>query len=226
MNLSEMRTFVRTQADTDETDATDAALEVYARAAYREIISRVFPWPDNRKNYSFTTVEETAQYLYSTFSPTDLEFIISVSSGTEQLNWISREEYLDLSVGSTATSSSPQFFAADTTSLYLWPTPGSAFTMTVNGYRSFASWPSGSTEPDLPRAFDEPICWFMLSKYYLAQEDLELAQMYDALFNDGVNSQIQSALRTSAASAGPRIFGGYGRDMISYESWVKRNTEG
>ena len=92
MNLSEMRTFVRTQADTDDTDATDAALEVYARAAYREIIARVFPWPDNRKNYTFTTIPETAQYQYSAFSPADLEYIVSVSSATEQLNWISREE--------------------------------------------------------------------------------------------------------------------------------------
>ena len=99
MNLSEMRTFVRAQADTDDTDATDAALEVYARAAYREIISLVFPWPDNRKNYTFTTSEGTAQYPYSGFSPADLEYIVSVTSATEQLNWISREELLDLQAG-------------------------------------------------------------------------------------------------------------------------------
>lgn len=226
MNLSEMQTFVRTQADTDATDATDAALTVYARAAYNDIIARVFPWPDNLKSYTFTTSEGTDQYLFSTFAPVDLEYVVSVASVTEQLQWISREELLDLQTASTSQGSTPQFYATTATSIYLWPTPDSAFTMNVTGYRVFTPWPSGAAEPDLPRAFDEPICWYMLSKYYLAQEDIELSQMYMQLFDDGVNTQIQSALRTSSASAGPRIFGGSGRDYISYESWVKRNTEG
>lgn len=226
MNLSEMSTFVRTQADTDDTDATDAALTVYARAAYNDIIARVFPWPDNRKTYTFSTVAGQNQYLFSTFAPTDLEYVIGVSTADDQLNWISREELVDLQAGSSVTSATPQFFATAATSLWLWPTPSSVQTVTVDGYRSFNAWPAGSSEPDLPRAFDEPICWYMLSNYYLAQEDLELAQMYRQMFDDGVNTQIQSALRTSSASSGPRLFGGSGRDHISYESWVKRNTEG
>lgn len=226
MNLSEMRDFVRTQADTDSTDATDTALELYARAAYRDIIARVFPWPDNRKNYTLTTVAGQSQYLLSAMSPTDCEYVISITSATDQLRWISKEELLELQVGASSTSTTPEFYTADATSIYLWPTPSAVFTLTVAGYRSFVSWPSGSAEPDLPRAFDEPICWYMLSKYYLAQEDLELSQMYLSLFNDGVNSQIQSALRTSAASAGPRIFGGAVNGAMSYEQWMRRNTEG
>ena len=226
MNLSDMNTFVWAQADTDSTDAPSSVLEVYARAAYRDIIARVFPWPDNRKNFTFTATVNQPAYLFTSMSPADIEYAISVVGPTSVLNWISKEELLDMQAGSTS-SGTPVYYAVDSTSLYLWPAPAEAEAYTVVGYRSFAAWPAGSAEPDLPRAFDEPICWYMLSKYYLAQEDLELSQMYQALFDAGVDQQIASALRSSSSSAGPRIFGGVkDGNWFSYESWMRRNTEG
>lgn len=228
MNLSEMETFVRNQADTDTDDAPSATLQVYARAAYRDIQARVYPWPDKRVSYTVTTVGAVADYDVSGLvGGTDMDFVQSVRSSTDVLIAVSASRFRDLSTG-YAGSGTPTVYTVESGVLKFWPTPNGAETYTVEGFRTFASWPSGSDEPDLPRGFDEAICWYMLSKYYMAQEDLELAQMYMREFDAVTNQQIEAALRTSAQSAGPMIFGGDPKlsNGMSYRDWVRRSVEG
>ena len=226
MNLEQMSTFVRSQADTDEDDAPDVDLSVYARAAYRDIQSRVFPWPSKKVEYTFETVAGTSGYSFSAFSGgPDMEFVLRVADGDELLIYVSPEQFAELSAGS---SGSATVYSVIGSQIVLWPTPNAAVTLTVSGYRDFAEWPAGSDEPDLPRGFDEAICWYMLSLFYKKQEDLELAENYMRDFEIAVNRQIEKALRSSSVSAGPMIFGGDPRlhSPVSYEDWVKRNVEG
>jgi len=227
MNLSEMSTFVREQADTDTTDASDAKLTVYARAAYRDILARVFPWPDKKVTYTFDSVASTAAYAFTGFSTGDLEYVVSVDDGDDVLMYVSPERFRDFSTELSSTGT-PSVYTVDSSQIKLWPTPGGAVTYTVTGYRSFATWPSGSDEPDLPRPFDEAICWYMLARFYQSQEDLELSAMYMRDFEVAVNQQIADSLRTSSTSAGPMIFGGDPKlsGSQSYADWVKRSVEG
>ena len=227
MNLSSMATFVRLQADTDTDDAPDTTLEVYARAAYNQIKATVWPWPLNETSGTFSTTASTAAYAISGLSgaPT-MQFVTSVSRSDEVLDYVSPEVFRNLTAeqGSTGT---PRVYTIDNGSIKLWPTPSAgSVTYTVTGYRDFADWPSGSDEPDLPRGFDEAICWYMLSRYYQAQEDLELAQMYMRDFEAAVAIQIAAALRGSSLTAGPMIFGGAFNRTLGYSDWVKRGTEG
>ena len=226
MNLTDMLTFVRGQADTDETDATTANLTVYARAAYREIQNLTFPWPDKATTFTFSSEASQPKYLFTSMTPATLEYIVSVKNSDDVLNWISMEDLLELQEGNGSTASGAQYFAADNNSIRLWPTPTTVRTYTIVGYREFVDWPSGSAEPDLPRVFDEAICWYMLSKYYLAQEDLELAQKYEAIYAQSVDNHIAATLRGSGSTAGPRVFGGTVTNGVSYVDWVRRNTEG
>lgn len=228
MNLTEMSTFVRAQADTDTDDAPDSTLEVYARAAYNQIKSMVWPWPLNQISGTFPTVDGTASYLLSGLAGIGsytVSFVQSVSRSDEVLDYVSPEAYLRLTTEQSSTGT-PRVYTVDNGYIKLWPTPSGVATYTVTGYRDFADWPSGSDEPDLPRGFDECICWYMLSRYYQAQEDLELANMYMRDFDASVSVQIGAALRGHSLTAGPMIFGGgYQRDL-SYSDWVKRGTEG
>lgn len=221
-----MSVFVRLQADTDTDDAPDTTLEVYARAAYNQIKATVWPWPLNETSGTFPTVASTAAYSISGLSgASTMQFVTSVSRADEVLDYVSPEVFRNLTAeqGSTGT---PRVYTVDQDQIKLWPTPSGAATYTVTGYREFADWPSGSDEPDLPRGFDEAICWYMLSRYYQAQEDLELAQMYMRDFEAAVATQIAAALRGSSLTAGPMIFGGAYNRTLDYSDWVKRGTEG
>jgi hypothetical protein len=137
------------------------------------------------------------------------------------LGYISPEQYQEHA--SDNQSGSPAFFVADVSGLWLFPTPNSEQTVKVTAYRQFADWPlSNADEPDLGRGFDEVICWYMLSKYYSAQEDLELAETYMREYEVTVAHQIEGALRTSAITAGPRIFGNQSVNAVQGPERVSR----
>lgn len=222
-----MSDFVRAQADTDTDDAPDSTLEVYARAAYRDIQAKVWPWPQNRKTGTLATGVGTAAYnLSSITGATDMEYVVDVyRSGVEMLEYVAPETYRTLA-SEEASTGTPRFYTVDANQILFWPTPATAQIYTVTGYRSFAEWPSGSDEPDLPRAFDEIICWYMLARYYQAQEDIELYQTYMRDYQTGLNTMIERSMRTSSLTAGPRIFGGNSNRTMTYSDWVKRGTEG
>ena len=211
--LDEMTTFVRLQADTDENDAPNLLMAAYAKAAYRDIQSRVFPWPDKKTAYGFETVPGQTVYPYALIPIPDLQFVISVSSATQVFQYVSAEEMLKLSVG---TGSGAMAYTADSTGITLWPVPTSSMSVSVSGYRKFVAWPleqAGSTvEPDLPAQFNSAIPWFMLSKFYESQEDLELAARYMQQYEIAVDRSLGMALRTSSVTAGPRIFGNQSLD--------------
>ena len=227
MNLTEMSTFVRAQADTDVADAPDSTLTVYARAAYRDIIARVFPWPTKKVAYTFTTAVNDPTYSLNALSATNLEYMVSLATAKAVLMYVSPDQYRNLSTGLSGVGT-PTVYTVDADVIKLWPTPNGVATYTVTGYRAFAEWPLGSTEPDLPRAFDEAICWYMLARFYQSQEDLELSQMYMRDFEVAVTQQITRAMRTSSTTAGPMIFGGDTRLPFGsgWRDWVKRSVEG
>jgi hypothetical protein len=221
-----MAAFVRAQADTDTDDAPDITLQMYARAAYVDIQNRVFPWPDKKISATFSTVVDQAAYALTSLTPGTVEYVVSVATSDDPLIYISDEQRVELQTGSQ-NSGSPTCYTVNQDGIVLWPKPSAVETITVIGYRDFAMWTLGLTEPDLPRAFDEPICWYMLSRYYQAQEDLELSGRYMQDFEVGVNRQIENALRGSAVTAGPKIFGGDQRlGRMSYSDWVKKGVEG
>lgn len=227
MNLSEMITFVRTHADTDSTDAPDASLEVYARAAYNDIRRRVSQWIDNSDQDTLTTVADTASYALSGLTNGDIEYVTGVVGPTETLQYVTWDHYLQMEDGPDVdySTSEADYYTVRNDTIWLFPKPSSAgVAYTVYGYRGFNTWPDGSAEPDLPREFDEVICWYMLSRYYMAQEDVELAQLYLRDYETGVNRFIAAAMRQDSHS--PKIWGGARPRRMGYADWVRRMTEG
>jgi len=228
MDLQEMITFVRLHADTDEQDAPDASLTVYARAAYNDIRRRVPEWRERHGSDTLTVVAGTDQYALNgaSFASKNIEYVTGVSGPTSTLVYIPFEQYV-LSLDGNTTDYSTQ--EADSFSLkngviYLFPAPTTtAVTYTVYGYTTFTDWPTAGGDPDLPREFDEAICWYMLAKYYTAQEDLELAQLFENTYEISVGRYILSAMRTGKPT---RVLGGGRRRSLSYGAWVRRNTEG
>lgn len=227
MLYTEMKTFVRTHADTDEVDAPDTTLDVYARSAYNDIRRRVHQWIDNSTSTTFTTTADTSSYALGAMVGDTVEYVTGVVGPTEKLTYITWDQYLEFEDGPDIDYSNYEavFYTVRNDVLYLFPKPSSTgVTYTVYGYRAFNDWPNGSVAPDLPREFDEAICWYMLSRFYMAQEDFEAAQMYMRDYEVSVNRFIAAAMRQDAHS--PRILGGSRRKPMSYDSWVRRMTEG
>ena len=226
MNLSEMTTFVRTHADTDSTDAPDSTLTVYARAAYADIRSRVHQFLDYESSDTFTSVANTASYALSGMTAGTLDLVSQVVGPTEVLQYVPWSTYLQMLEGPdiSHTTTEADYWTVRGGSLYLYPTPSAATAYTVYGLRKETDWPSGSAEPDLPREFDEVICWYMLFRYYQAQEDLELAQLYLRDYETAVNRFVEMQMRSDVHR--PRVLHGSPRRSLSYASWVRRNTEG
>lgn len=221
--------FVRAQADTDAADAPDTTLRVYASAAYRHIQALVWPWPQNKVTGNLTTVVSQAGYAFTALSVPAFEYVTSVTRGDTILEYVSPEQYRRILASDPSASADSTLYTVDGTSIRLWPTPNAAgLVYVVTGFRDFADWPVGSAEPDLPRAFDEPICWYMLSKYYMSQEDIELSQNYLGMFERDVSKQVEAFVRGSAMTAGPMIFGNQSHNRsggMSYSRFVRKNVE-
>jgi hypothetical protein len=228
VNLSEMISFVRAQADADINDAPDALLTVYARAAYQDIRERVYPWPDKFVEYEFNTVAGQVKYRFTDFvTAPDLKYVVGVMGPTDGLVYVDFQTYTELSEGRTIRSRTREadVFAVKDDSLWLYPEPTEAVGYTVFGYRAFADWPQGSAAPDLPRGFDEAICWYMLAMYHRREEDIEMAGMYSVEFEKAVNRQIAAALRSSNVTASSGVLGGAVKRHLSIPQWIQRNVE-
>ncbi len=209
MTLAEMYTFVRTHADADEEDAPDDSLKVYARIAYRDILNRRVGWPHLAVAYTFVTADGTEDYAFSSFSSADLEILSSVQGSTglkRRLIYLTRADAMEL-YGVNANIGVQTFNVSNDT-VTLFPTPSGVETFTVRGFRAPAAWPTtaGST-PDLPEALHEAICWYMLSSYFLAQEDTQLAGVYLGEYDRMVNRHLNFET-TKDTRARPNIMGG------------------
>ena len=226
MNLDEMMTVVRDQAQTDSVDAPDGLLTFYARSSYQDIQSRIGQWPHQRESFTHMTVAGTASYPFSTFSPNTMEYIVSATVPDHVLWPMSRDEYRQVTRDSTSTGT-PTHYMVDGGVVWLWPTPAAATQFALSGYSACAEWPGGAAaEPDLPRGFDTAIVFFMMARYYQGQEDLELYQQYMRDYEITVQNQIERAMRGTDIFMGPSVKGSGFGSGISESAWMRKNVEG
>lgn len=208
MDFNEMIQFVRTHADTDDTDAPQSSLTVYARMAYNDILSRRQGWPHLEVEYTFSSTISQAQYATSSFSTTDIDRIYGVIDNLtgERLTYVSRTD-ADIVYGPLATGR-PVAWTMVGEKLQLFPSPTSVRTYTVRGARRAAEWPTtAGSIPDLPAVFHEAIAWWMLSSYYLAQEDREISGTYLNEFEQIVDKHVSGESKKRHAPR-PRLVGG------------------
>lgn len=225
----EMKDFVRTQADADETDTPDVTLSMYARLAFDDITRRKHPWPHLEVTYTLTTVPGQISYSIPGLSGTDMEFIESVVDDSligGRLLYAPASELEHLYAGSTYTTDSGCHYSTVGDTLNIYPKPATARTYKVRGYRRFTAFPDGdSSVPDLPLEFQPAITLYMLMAFYLSQEDTATANYYQNLFEKHVSQYIR-ADKATARTARPVIMGGMSPYRLGYKSWVRANTEG
>jgi hypothetical protein len=179
--LQELRDFVRTHADADSTDAPDSSLDVYARIAYNDIHTRT-SFPQLQVTYTFTTVAGQQDYLFAGIGALDkVTSIIDTTNLGRRLIYMSESD-ADLAFGAPigATSEVANAYTVVNGVLKLYPKPSVTGKLyTVRGLRTPNTWPNGAgSTPDLPVVLHDAIAWYMLSSYFMSQEDLQMAGMY------------------------------------------------
>jgi hypothetical protein len=109
--------------------------------------------------------------------------------------------------------------------IVLFPTPTATRTYTIRGFRTPATWPAGAgSAPEMPVALHEAICWYMLSSYFMAQEDTQLAGAYLREYEMMVERHLKSETMKEYTARVP-IMGGQNFQRPSFGRWVRGMIE-
>lgn len=235
MTLDQMRAFVRAHADADTADAPDETLDVYARIAYNDILARHNGWPHLLDAWTLTTVAgqreyDTAGMPVTSGSAATVDIVSSVLDTTlvgRRLIYISMSDAdtaFGIPVGTRSEVATA--YSIQGSQVVLFPTPSTTGkTYVVRGFRTPTAWPGAAgSVPDLPGSLHEAICWYMLSSYFMAQEDPQLAGVYMNEYQSMVDRHGKN--ETAKEYQGrPLVMGGQNYRAPDFSRWVRGMLE-
>jgi hypothetical protein len=207
MNLVELANFVRRQVDADTDDAPLDNLEIYAGAAYNDIVQRRAAWPHKYVETTLVTTPNQRDYSLQDLGAGNFNIVTGVvSDKLGNLTIFPRQDMIAAFGFVNPNKAIPQFVSIGPQFISFYPTPISVLEYRVLGYANFANWPASGGSPDLPRDFDYPIAWAMCRDYYLAQEEPEMAIMYDRRYESDVARLVGRLGQSFGSYASPTYF--------------------
>jgi hypothetical protein len=183
--LEQLRTYVRQHLDLDEQEVPNDLLDVWARDASIKIHRTRKRWPFLETSWTITTTPNQSDYaLSTTFAPVADE-IVSIVRDDRRLAYLGRDEAEAYYLPYQSHTGEVTFFNVWNDTLRLYPTPTSADTLLVRGYRKIDDWVAGGSgsTPDFPEEFHDAIRLYLLAMAYLQQEDVELASQFMGAFS-------------------------------------------
>ena len=208
MNLNEIRTFVRTQLDLDETDLPDVLLNVYIQDGYDHIIALENRWPFFEVLWRLT-IPTTGQLALGTDVAT-IESLVA-SDGHRLVRVDTR--WIEDTFAPNTTNGTSVYWTQLGTAIATFPPPATDMDVTARGYRRPANWIAGgaSAQVDADPRLHLPICWYACSLGYAQQEDEVLEATYMTRFREAATVAHDSVMRYWSGS--PKILNSvpYGR---------------
>ena len=174
MTVADLRSFVRDHLDSDTDELPDSLLDVYRQEGTDRIVQSSRSWSFYETTVTFTTTANDNTYALSALS-TPLRDIVGVEGPRWRCKPLSYENARETFARTVAATGEPRWYSIWADTLYLWPTPPSAYSMTVRGYRFPAVATSYSDEPDLPDEFHRLIGYWMLAQAYRQFDDEGMA---------------------------------------------------
>lgn len=184
LTLQNIRDQVRNTVELDTTDIPDSLIDLFVQEGYDHIVHAEHRWIFYETNFTFTCVPGQRAYAFSDIDPT-----LEVLDGVEHDSWMCMPIAHQLAQGQYAGSTvlgTPTNFSVWADSMYLWPTPSEARTITVRGYRKPTDWiarGSGAT-PDLPESFHPLLVLWALHRTYMQQDDMQMGQVLRQMFTE------------------------------------------
>lgn len=203
ISLDQMRQYVWGYFELDVEDLPTSMIDRWAEEGWTRVYRHVKRWPHYEDTATVSTVSGTKAYA------NPLAHIESMYGPEGLMSWMEHSEakrYWD-AYGTEATDAAPQAWSKRGSDIYLWPTPDSTYTLTVEGHRSPNAFTSGGagSEPDLPEDFHQLVLGWVMHRCYQHQDDFEGAQLELAEFDQMLS--ILTAHEVQAPTALPVALG-------------------
>ena len=203
MNLNQIRLFVRTQLDLDETDLPDILLDTFVRDGYDHIINQERRWPFFESMWLLSTNTDGTATL-----PVDADVVESLMTEDGQRLWHVDMRWAEDNYGGSTTTGSPTYWSQLGRTIYLYPAPGDALALRARGYRMPTDWinQGASAEVDADIRLHIPVTYYACSMGYAQQEDEVLEQTYMNRFREATTLAKDAVMRSWTGS--PKIMFG------------------
>lgn len=178
MSLDDIRNFVRGFPDIDSSDLPNAVLDPLIRDAYYRFAAAERTWDFYETSYTLVTVPLTQTYSTATIGTYPLSSISDIKGPNFMLAPAPHQMAQTKYQYRNLTGVYPRVWSIWANTLYLWPTPSSAQTHQVFGYREpidFVAQGAGAS-PDLPSEMHMLIAKWALQLAYLQQDSFFIAE--------------------------------------------------
>lgn len=212
MSLQEIRDFVRGSLDVDDEELPDLILDVHISDGFDRAIGASRTWNFYAVENTITTTAGVQSYdvagsALTAGVTTPMASITDVRGDNGSLSpadhRATRAAYRRTSPG----SSRPRVWTEFGTSVVLWPTPDTTYTIDIEGYRHPNDWMTNPGNlPDCPSDFHNLLAFHALSQGWAQQSDPEMATYYERLF--GTDLQRLKGRYTGQMGSGPYVQNG------------------
>ena len=189
--LQSIRDYVRAYMDLDESDLADNLIDAWCSEGSLLIERSEKRWPFYEKVWTLTTAVGQADYTIATAVGSDVREIVAMSGPQWELMWIDRADADRRWPRNDSSTGDPVAWSTwGTTAIRLHPTPSSATTVLVRGYREPSDWVAAGAgaSPDFPDELHPTLIAFVMARAYLQQEDEELAQQNMRIFEASLDA--------------------------------------
>ena len=189
MNISEMRTYVRSILDIDSSDISDDILNRFIGEGYDQVVYSEKRWVFYETEVTFSTVAGTSDYDLKTngaILTTGLRDIAALRTDDHVLTYIGRDDGDVVYPLNSNSTGDVYYFSNWAEKVRLYPTPSSTQTIYVRGYAKPSAFGVGSVDTAVPTDFDDPFhilfATYAVARAYEQQEDPQMAQQYYSVF--------------------------------------------
>jgi hypothetical protein len=191
----------------DSSDVSDAILSLYLRDGYNRIIDLERRWNFLEVSFTLNTTIDQQAYTINDFTGDDIREVVSiVDPDNARLSYIAYDVAEEQFLGPNPVLGQPLFYSMWADQIHLFPTPVDAVELTVRGYRTPNDWVTDDTVVDGPDAFDIPLVYYVVSRVYLAQEEVGTASQFERSFAEAIALARKDLTRPP--SAAPTVFAG------------------
>lgn len=228
MNLSDLRSYVRTQTQTTSSELPNATIDIYLREAFDRTMAEENRWPFFQKEWEITL--DAGETSFSIPGDVNKPGIVALRLGNEYsvelMDHVTAEELLG---GEGVVRARPARWSIWGDTGYFWPQVNFATdtTWTLSGYRLPADWiaDGDAAEPDCDERLHRALAHFAIGRAYAQQEDEVLEQASMERWGNDVAAVIEQIMRPTRSR--PHIMGrrfitpigrrgghGYGRAVV------------
>ena len=195
MDISTMRSYVRSVVDIDSSDISDDTMNRFLGEGYDVIVYSEKRWPFFEVEATFDTVKDQKDYTLAVVGASvtnGLRDIASLRTNGHVVTYVGRDTGDVVYPLDVTGTGEPWWWSYWAEKVRLYPTPGGVHTVTVRGYNEPAAFGAGvadGVEPsDLPTPFHMVIATYGIARAYEQQEDPTMAAQYFAVFNQELDN--------------------------------------